>query len=469
MKHLTLEQVVEGDYCIGCGLCVSQSTNGRMRDTNLGTYIPDLSSLTRQEIEAAEAFCPSAKASDLEDVIAEDVFELNELKYLDGLGHYHKTFAGHAIEGKYREQGSSAGLVNWLCSKLLIDGLVDSIIHVKEDKESTTTMYSYQESTNIESLQAGAKSKYYPIELSHVIRMLQAVPEKRVAIVGLPCFIKALRALENQHPELKRQVKFHIGIVCGHLKSKNYAEFLAWQAGIAPDDLKLLDFRTKLSDRPASKYGFTAIPKVGDEDAWIIKAMSEVVGGNWGHGVFKLTACEYCDDVMAETADIVFGDAWLPEYVQDSKGTNIVNSRSSFLTKLLEDEAKKGNLNLIELPPKRIVDSQRSGLRHRREGLSYRSSSDIDMGRPFPKKRTAAGSYELSLERKQTYQYREMIRINSHKSFLLAKEYKDLTIALNTLEPIIESYSKINRAKLSRRIIKKVKSTLRRYIDLVLR
>ncbi|WP_290485908.1 Coenzyme F420 hydrogenase/dehydrogenase, beta subunit C-terminal domain [Idiomarina sp. UBA3162] len=444
---------------------MAQSKKGRMFETVKGTYIPDLAALTKSEIESAENFCPFAKASDIEDVVASKVFKVNNLRYLEGLGYYHKTYAGYAIEGKFREQGSSAGLVNWLCSKLLRDGYIDTIIHVKEDTSSNNKMYSYQESSDIESLQSGAKSKYYPVELSEVVKALLSQPSKKVAIVGLPCFIKALRAYEEDNLQLKEQIKFHIGIVCGHLKSKNYAKFLGWQAGIEPNNLKLIDFRTKLKKSPASRYGFTAIPRVGSEDSWIIKPMSEVVGGNWGHGVFKLTACEYCDDIMAETSDIVFGDAWLPEFVGDSGGTNIINSRSPFLSNLLQDGDDKGLIKLQELTPKRVLDSQRSGLRHRREGLSYRSGRDEALGKPFPKKRTKPNSHQLNIVRKTTYEYRELIRQTSHKSFLLAADHRDLSISLSMLKPIIESYSKISRVNLIQRIIAKAKKVLTKLVQ----
>lgn len=31
-------------------------------------------------------------------------------------------------------------------------------------------------------------------------------------------------------------------------------------------------------------------------------------------------ACNYCDDVFAECADVTCMDAWLPEYSQDHRG-----------------------------------------------------------------------------------------------------------------------------------------------------
>lgn len=464
MEYLTLKQVVEHNYCIGCGVCASQSSKGVMKETAIGTYIPDLTTFTEVELKKAEEFCPFSKNSDGEDRIANEVFGSQKFKYLDGLGHYHKTYAGYAVEGNFRDQGSSAGLVNWLCAKLLNEKIVQSILHVKEEKGKAGTMYSYQESSSINELVQGAKSKYYPIELSTLLKTIENNTNSSIAIVGLPCFIKSLRALEEKNLILKSKIKFHIGIVCGHLKSKHYAEFLAWQAGVNPDNLDVLDFRTKIQGRSASRYGFTAQPKSNNPNTWVIKPMSEVVGGNWGHGLFKLNACEYCDDVMAETADIVFGDAWLPEFTADSNGTNVVNSRSIFLTELMEKEMRKGNIKLIELEPERVLDSQRSGLKHRREGYQYRAFFNDQNGKPFPRKRTPIALTNVTLARREIYQYRELLRTTSHSSFLLAKERNDLSVSINMLSPIIKSYSGLNKRSFTQRVIDKTKRTLKPFL-----
>jgi len=42
----------------------------------------------------------------------------------------------------------------------------------------------------------------------------------------------------------------------------------------------------------------------------------------WTNGFFKLNACNFCDDIFAELADVVFMDAWIDPYIYDSKGTN---------------------------------------------------------------------------------------------------------------------------------------------------
>ena len=39
----------------------------------------------------------------------------------------------------------------------------------------------------------------------------------------------------------------------------------------------------------------------------------------WEYGYFKYKACDFCDDIFAECADITVGDAWLSRYKKDGK------------------------------------------------------------------------------------------------------------------------------------------------------
>ncbi len=99
-------------------------------------------------------------------------------------------------------------------------------------------------------------------------QVLQEVIHKpgRYAFTGVPCFIKAIRLLAKDYPDFGRSVVFCLGLVCGHLKSRGFAEFLAWQMGIAPDELSGFDFRVKLNDRPANRYGAMAKGVVGGKN-----------------------------------------------------------------------------------------------------------------------------------------------------------------------------------------------------------
>ena len=52
----------------------------------------------------------------------------------------------------------------------------------------------------------------------------------------------------------------------------------------------------------------------------VVKRSNEFYGTHWGYNFFRYSACDACDDVFAETADISVGDAWLDGYIDDPMG-----------------------------------------------------------------------------------------------------------------------------------------------------
>ena len=89
-------------------------------------------------------------------------------------------------------------------------------------------------------------------------------------------------------------------------------------------------------------------------------------------GFFQNSACDFCDDVVAETADVSFGDAWLEPYASYGRGANVLVVRSALIQGLLKRAIKEGGVALREVDANFVVRTQDAGLRHRREGLAYR-------------------------------------------------------------------------------------------------
>src|SRR3546814_7533354 len=85
-------------------------------------------------------------------------------------------------------------------------------------------------SRTAEEIRRGAKSRYYPIELSAVIDQIRAVPG-RYAVLGIPCFIKAINLLRAKDAVLRDRIAFTLGLSCGQLKSARMVESFAWQMG----------------------------------------------------------------------------------------------------------------------------------------------------------------------------------------------------------------------------------------------
>ena len=139
-----------------------------------------------------------------------------------------------------------------------------------------------------------------------------------------------------------------VALVCGHLKSSRYAEYLAWTQGIPPGGLEEMDFRHKQRGRPADRYAIQAVGR--DQEGNRVqreRGVEHIRWSDWGIGLFKVPACDYCDDVMGETADVSFGDAWLSQFRPETEGKNLVITRSELAERIVSDGVSRGDIDSV--------------------------------------------------------------------------------------------------------------------------
>jgi len=351
-----------------------------------------------------------------EDELAADHF-LDPQVHDPLLGRFQAAYVGHVAEENFRASGSSGGMVSWVASELLRQGLVDGVAHVKAElkPEAEGHLFAYQISRTEEEVRAGAKSRYYPVELSEVIATIRAVPG-RYAVVGIPCFIKTIRLLCADDALLRERIVFTLGLFCGHMKSARMVESFAWQMSLPIEEIAAVDYRLKNPERPANWYTAHLTLKDG-RMAW--KDWWHLVDGDWGAGFFQNSACNFCDDVVAETADIAFGDAWVEPYSSDGRGTNVVIVRSPVLHALVIQAIEAGRLHLEQVDSNFVVNTQAAGFRQRREGLAFRLAWPHFGIRPH--KRVRPTLRGLPLRRKFIYIMRSQISTWSHRMFFAAR------------------------------------------------
>jgi coenzyme F420-reducing hydrogenase beta subunit len=413
------KDIMRSGLCIGCGACVDATAppDAGMELDRYGQLRPKgPASWLRDRNSEFSKICPfSPFALDENDLAAEYLPSSKRRHQL--LGGYTGTFVGHVEEDDYRLSGSSGGMVTWVAAELLRLGLVDGVAHVKESNDPQTEgrLFRYSLSRNMSDLRAGAKSRYYPVELSDVLRIIRETPG-RYAVVGIPCFIKAVRLACMREPVVRERIAFTLGLFCGHMKSARMAESFAWQMGERIDRVKRFDYRMKAPERPANWYRAQLTLTNGNiraKDWW------HLADGDWGAGFFQNSACNFCDDVVAETADIAFGDAWKEPYSSDGRGTNVIIVRSQALLDILHAAFYAKRIALAPVDADFVVATQAAGFRQRREGLAFRLTWPRLGIRP--RKRVRAGSHDLSAQRKLIYIIRYGISFWSHRVFLAAR------------------------------------------------
>ena len=358
--------------------------------------------------------CPFSPHADNEDTLSQSLFPDCSERH-PNVGRYAAAFVGHVEEGAFRSSGSSGGLVSWIAAELLSRQWVDGVAHVVPCDPDSGRLFEYRISRTVEAVGQGAKSRYYPIELSQVVREIRNVPG-RYAVVGIPCFLKAVHLLRKQDPVLAERIVCTIGLFCGHMKSSRMAESFAWQMGQRIGNVSAIDYRLKDPSRPANWYRASLDLKHGGnaaQDWW------HLADGDWGAGFFQNSACNFCDDVVAETADVSVGDAWLEPYSSDGRGTNVIVVRSPEMLRLIEDGAEQSRVSLEPVDGEFVHRTQEAGFRHRREGLSYRLAHR--RRHLSPRKRVSDHAPTLSLRRKLVYRLRAHIARWSHRMFYLAR------------------------------------------------
>jgi coenzyme F420-reducing hydrogenase beta subunit len=399
------EDMVRSGLCVGCGACAERmgwDRNGFLKPQ--GNIVPS-SSFAQQ--------CPFSPAAANEDVIAAERFPA-PARIDPRIGRFEAAYVGHAAEDGFRSDGSSGGLTSWVAAELLRTGMVDGIAHVVATDPCSGRHFAYRISRSPNELSAGAKSRYYPVDLSSVLQEIRAIPG-RYAVVGVPCFIKAIHLLRRTDPLIGKRVSHTLGLFCGHMKSKTMIESFAWQLGTELDHVRSIDYRIKDEQRPANWYRAHLDLDDGsaaERDWW------HLADGDWGAGFLQNPACDWCDDVVGETADISFGDAWIEPYSSDGRGVNVVIVRSREVHEVIERGRSDGRLALEPVDADFIVRTQAAGLRHRRDGLAYRLSWRSRGIRPVKR---VAPSAILPLRRKLVYHLRYDIARWSHPMLRLAR------------------------------------------------
>lgn len=444
------ETVINNNFCSGCGVCTTTKDSPfKMNLTENGNYLPVVEN---EALLESNVVCPFGDHDDDEDTIANEKFKSEKnIKFNNQVGFFNKIYAGHVNKDSYRTIGSSGGGVSWLCNEVLERGVVDYVVHVKESN-SKEVMYQYAISSNVEEVKEGAKSKYYPITLESVLKKIEEI-EGRYLIVGLPCFIKAIDLIKKEVAVFEKRIVLTVAIFCGHLKTTHYLESIISQFNLKKEEVKSFDFRHKIEGKIASDYGTKIITK---KEETLTMLNSEIFGTNWGLGMFKLKACDYCDDVIGETADISFGDAWLPKYVDDYLGTNVIVTRNSVINDIIEESIEKGVVEYNNLTLEELYQSQAGGYRHRREGLSHRLSLSEESKIWTPKKRVKAIK-EVNSKRAKIYENRMKLQQKSFESI----HYNKVDLLRNELSDLISENEELNKISFLKRAFSKIKRELK--------
>jgi len=377
--------IVKKDYCIGCGVCagICPSNNLHMDWSNRGELIPYGRASCRDNCSICLDVCPFYDHDQNQDSIASDLFsKIPDINYNKIAGYYLKCYVGYKNNEKERLKSASGGAATSFLSSLLIENIVNKVVAVGVS-DDPNRMFKFKILRSIDEVNSCAGSAYYPVEISEILKIiLNEKSEEKYAIIALPCVVYSLRHAMKKIPKLKRRIKIIASLTCGQLQNRFNAEFLAIESGVPIDKLLKIDFRRKYKDMSASNF-FT-VPIDNDGIEGIPLPNQGLQFHLWKFQYFKHNACNFCDDVFGEVADITFMDAWLPEYIMDYRGNSLIIARTLLVKKIL-DNSKELYLDNIDI--NRVLESQMGVIEKKRVLLSGRLFKKEMMNNWYPKRR----------------------------------------------------------------------------------
>lgn len=453
-KPRVISQVVNNDLCIGCGACTYACTSDSLTMTwnDEGFRVAELIGDCNDDGNCINVcpFNPMPFEAVKDETAIADVFLDFDTHQEYKLGRLINIYAGYSH--KYRETSSSGGLATYVFESLLKQGIVDHIFAVSAS-DNSSEHYQYRVISNVDQIIQSSKTKYYPVTLSSVLDQIDHL-EGKVAVVGVACFVKAIRLAQYHHPHLKEKIPFIIGIICGGIKSKFFTEYLASKAGAYPKTIIEPQYRVKDKESYALDYSFSCIDTSKNEYKRI--KMREV-GDMWGTGLFKANACDYCDDVVTELADISLGDAWLKPYDEDGRGTSLVITRSPIAQSIINKGIEYSELNLESINPDTMRKSQQGSFNHRHEGLYVRLKEAEKKNLPIANKR-----YGQEPVSRDVVAVQKLRRVTRKKSLTIWRKYKvasEFDKKMNTSLNLLKVATRFTRYR--RAIIKRVNKVLK--------
>jgi coenzyme F420-reducing hydrogenase beta subunit len=426
LKTNVIEAVVQNGFCIGCGICAGLCPANllKMDFNKYGEYNPFRSRGCLDKCNLCLQVCPFYNQVENEDSLA-----ITTLGHIDGIkhrketGYYITSYVAYSNVNNHRANGASGGMATWILETLLAKNKVDQIICVTPNNDAER-LFRFAILADVESIRHSAKSAYYPVEMSSIIKEI-INREGRYVIVGLPCFLKGLRFAQKKNKRLRERIAFTVGLVCGQMKSKHYTTYIASLAGIN-SKLKKVDYRGKSPQKPAGNFFFYCLDENNNEGKLFWKdGVSEV----WTYRWFTPNACNFCDDIFAEVSDVTVMDAWLPEYSKDSRGTNFIISRSPQISDLLRQGGVEKKINIKDIAIEKIIEAQHGVVNIKRNQLAYRLYLAKQHGSFVPSKRVYP-SRKVSFASKKEIEIKDAMQAVSKELFL--KNYDREKVDLNS-------------------------------------
>ena len=324
---MKIEEVINKNYCVGCGLCVSVAGEDKlqMKMNTDGFLIPQPVNGFDGEISELRNFCPGVTVR-----LRKPLRNSYEKMY----GPFQDLKVAYAMDPEIRFRGSSGGLLTALLCGLIEQGKIDGVLQAGAGHDAPILTQSYFSRTVAEVIR-NAGSRYAPSSLLCDFKQILD-DNSRVAVVGKPCDIVAVCQFLDLHPEYKKKVYCTLSFMCMGLPSHNATLQLIEQLGV--DDVREVN---ELGYRGRGWPGRAFVETAeGKKSCSYMESWRDILGRD------VLFRCKICPDGWGGFADVSSGDAWYSDgngpvfdeelgrsflFVRTGRGAEVVDACSAYI------------------------------------------------------------------------------------------------------------------------------------------
>jgi len=318
------KNILEKNLCTSCGACEAtcptsalQIVDGKVKRLyNCNDFI--------ESCQVCHSVCPHSESLLLDSL----QFVSEAPNKSEAFGYFRKIILAQSTDPKTREKSHGGGVVTSLVHYGIENKIFDSAIVSpggKNDRnrpEASVALTANDVFSAIGSkfFQSSVVSAYRDAVVNH--------GKTRVAVVGLPCHMVALRKTQAWQHKLSKELKMIIGMFCSGTFSQNpMLEYLALKYKIQPSKIKQMYFAGKFV--------------VETEDGVIQVPIPEIKA-------YSLNSCKTCMDFSSEVADISIGSA------HPLKNTSIVVIRTKRAEEFFDRAVESGVISIrsIDQEPK---------------------------------------------------------------------------------------------------------------------
>lgn len=260
---------------------------------------------------------------------------------------------GYAADEKIRANAASGGMVTALLCHLLETRQIDGAWVTRSEIRDGTLSYKTFIATTKEEIMECSSSVYMYMPLLQHVEMAEQF-DGRLAVVLVPCQMRAFTSMLEKKPELKAKIALKIGLYCSGSHNEN--------ATLLPLKKKKISLENavRIFYRRGHWRGLSTVVYADGSEKTL--NYSKTICAYKNAYFFSRESCMVCQDHYCNTADISFGDIWLKEMKKEPiKHTSCVIRNEKALV-MFNSAVSAGAIIARRIDDARMLRSQKRAL-----------------------------------------------------------------------------------------------------------